>query len=358
MARTLGDEATLTAEFQAAQEAAVVEIADQGLLSLAQLVSSQAIDVSPRFQRRDRWDAERQSRLIESFLVNIPVPPVYLAEDAERPGRYAVIDGKQRLTAVGLFFADELSLRGLARLPSLNGYRYSDLPIGIRNALGMKNLRVTTLLRQSNDELKHEVFLRLNTGGEILNAQEIRNVAYRGPLNDLIYQLAEHRFLRHQFKVVPPNSPSFRQMTDAEYVLRFFALSDSWQRFRGDIRLELDRFMAEHRFATERELSNLHDKFYDVVSAAENLWGEEAYKWPGRDQSLAGLFDAQMIALSILSPDSRIALETRRTEVAEQTAALFNDSEFEFSVRQGTNTPGRLQTRVFLMHQSLLASLG
>ena len=85
----------------------------------------------------------------------------------------------------------------------LNGLKYSDLPDGVRVPLGMKSLRVTTLLRQSEEDLKHEVFLRLNTGGEILNAQEIRNVAYRGPLNDLIYGLAENTFLRQQFKVKP-----------------------------------------------------------------------------------------------------------------------------------------------------------
>src|SRR5690606_24404240 len=106
-------------------------------------------------------------------------------------------------------------LRGLTRLTGLNGRRYSQLPEPIKNALGMKNLRITTLLRQSKEDLKHEVFIRLNTGGEVLNAQEIRNVAYRGPLNDLIYSLAENEFLRRQFKVLP-GSPSYRQMTDAE----------------------------------------------------------------------------------------------------------------------------------------------
>ncbi len=144
-----------------------------------------------------------------------------------------MIDGKQRLTSISTFFADRLALRGLERLSGLNGRRYSELPDGIRVPLGMKSLRVTTLLRQSQEELKHEVFLRLNTGGEILNPQEIRNVAYRGPLNDLVYQLAENHFLRGQFKIIPPSSPPYRQMTDAEYVVRFFALSSGWKTFRG-----------------------------------------------------------------------------------------------------------------------------
>jgi hypothetical protein len=351
MARS--DDDALEQAFLAAQEAAVVEIADQGLVSLAQLVQSQAIDVAPKFQRRDRWDPIRQSRLIESFLSNIPVPPVYLAEDSGRIGRYAVIDGKQRLTAVSTFFANALELSGLTRLPLLNGRTYDTLPASVRSALGMKNLRVTTLLRQSNEELKHEVFIRLNTGGEVLNAQEVRNVAYRGTMNDLVYELSENKFLRAQFKVVPPNSPNYRQMTDAEYVLRFFALASSWNQFKGDIRVELDRFMITNLNPPETQLGRLRRRFEETISAAQAIWGGLAFKWPGRDQALAGLFDAQMIALSELTGPERSSLVTAAENVRTETAELFADRAFEEAVRQATNTPARLRSRINAMKRRL-----
>jgi hypothetical protein len=283
------------------------------------------------------------------------VPPVYLAEDIARMGSYAVIDGKQRLTSISTFFQDELPLRGLRRLPSLVGARYSDLPDGIRNPLGMKSLRVTTLLRQSEEELKHEVFLRLNTGGEILNPQEIRNVAYRGPLNDLVYDLAENAFLRAQFKVVPPGSPAYRQMTDAEYVLRFFMLTESWQTFRGELRTELDRFMARYQFATLAFLSALRERFDVTMSAAQRIWGEHAYKRPGRDQALAGLYDAQMIALVELTQSQHERLADRSAEVVEATDALFDDASFDENVRRATNTPQRLRDRTERMLETLRA---
>jgi hypothetical protein len=337
--------AAALAAYRTAQEGAVLEIADQGLLTLSSLVDSGAIDVAPSFQRRDRWDATRQSLLIESFLTNIPVPPVYLAEDLARMGSYAVIDGKQRLTSISIFFRDELALRGLTRLPILVGQRYSDLPEGIRNSLGMKSLRVTTLLRQSEEELKHEVFLRLNTGGEILNPQEIRNVAYRGPLNDLVYTLANDPFLRKQFKVQPPNSPAYRQMTDAEYVLRFLMLSDGWKSFRGDLRVELDDFMAKNRFAEGAVRVRLQRSFERAITAAHGIWGDHAFKRPGRDQALAGLFDAQMIALAELSDPEVKTLVGRRARVIRVTDALFDDPDFDENVRRATNTPQRLRDR-------------
>lgn len=331
--------------FLEAQQNAVLEIADQGLLSLASLVETGAIDVSPQFQRRDRWDAEKQSLLIESFLTNIPVPPVYLAEDVARLGSYAVIDGKQRLTTVSAFFSDKLTLRGLVRLPGLNGLKYSQLPEGIKNPLGMKNLRVTTLLRQSSEELKHEVFLRLNTGGEILNAQEIRNVAYRGPMNDLVYELSENEFLRHQFKVVPPASPAFRQMLDAEFVLRFLALSSNWKKFSGGLREELDRFMLDNRFPGPSIVEKSRRLFNECINVVEKVWGTEAFKRPGRDQALAGLFDAQMIAVAELTTTERKLLIKNRASAEQLSSELFRDSEFEEAVRRGTNTPSRLKFR-------------
>jgi hypothetical protein len=339
--------------FRKAQDAAILEVADQGLLTLANLTSSGAIDISPNFQRRDRWNPEKQSKLIESFLSNIPVPPVYLSEDSEVLGSYAVIDGKQRLTSISSFFAGELVLRGLDRLPMLNGLKYNQLPSEIRNPLGMKSLRTTTLLRQSDPDLKHEVFLRLNTGGEILNAQEIRNVAYRGPTNDLVNELAENRFLRRQLKVVPPSSPAYRQMVDAEFVLRFLTLAQNWQKFRGDLRGAFDHFMQRNRFPRTDELDAYRHKFNACITSAEAIWGNWAFKRPGRDQALAGLYDAQMVALSELNIGSHELLIRRREIVVSRTDKLFKDARFDEAVRTGTNTPARLRERIIAMIDSL-----
>lgn len=344
--------------FRRAQEGAVLEVADQGLLTLANLVSGGAIDISPQFQRRDRWSAEKQSLLIESFLTNIPVPPVYLAEDSEVLGSYAVIDGKQRLTSVAVFFQDNLVLRGLYRLPLLNGLRYSQLPTEIRNPLGMKALRTTTLLRASDPNLKHEVFLRLNTGGEILNAQEIRNVAYRGPLNELVYEMAENEFLRRQLKVIPPASPNFRQMLDAEFVLRFMTLATGWQSFRGDLRGTLDEFMQHNRFAEPDKIEHLRVAFTKCITTAEAVWGRNAFKRPGRDQALAGLYDAQMVALYEVGYQNHAALVKGRDTVRTRTNRLFEDRIFDEAVRLGTNTPARLRKRVDMLLETLLRTAG
>ena len=184
------------------------------------MVESGAIDLKPGFQRRERWNPNKQSALIESFLMNVPVPPIYLAEEDD--GTYTAIDGKQRLRAIADYFYGRFSLKNLESMTAAEGLRMRDLPTEIVNALTLRPyLRVVTLLRQTDEMLKYEVFLRLNRGGEALNAQEIRNVAFRGPLNDRIYQLSENQFLRRQLKIDSEKSSAYRAMVDAEYVLRY-----------------------------------------------------------------------------------------------------------------------------------------
>src|SRR4051794_37189186 len=145
------------------------------------MVDIQVIDLSPKHQRRERWEIERQSELIESFLLNVPVPPIYLAE--EEYGIYSIIDGKQRINAVSGYLNNAFKLKRLSEFSELNGSRFRNLPKALQSALRVRpHLRVITLLKQSHTRLKYEVFVRLNRGGIRLNNQEIRNVAFRGEL--------------------------------------------------------------------------------------------------------------------------------------------------------------------------------
>jgi hypothetical protein len=102
------------------------------------------------------------------------VPAVYLAE--ERRSRFTVIDGKQRLTAIAGFLNDEFKLTSIPLLPQLEGLYFSELSLAKQSALNMRPLRAVTIIRQTPEWIKYEVFIRLNTGGQPLNYQEIRNV--------------------------------------------------------------------------------------------------------------------------------------------------------------------------------------
>lgn len=351
-------ETTIVKKFEAAQDSLVLQSSDLSLETIAQMVDSGAIDISPHYQRRERWKPQAQAELIESFLLNVPVPPVYLAEDDF--GTYSVIDGKQRITAIHDFLRNKYVLTKLERFIEVNGLKFNALPKALRNALSIRPyIRVVTLLKQTNPELKYEVFTRLNTGGEPLLPQEIRNALYRGPLNELLYELSEDAFLLKQLKIKTKHESAFTEMTDVEIVLRFFSLQKQWVSFNGDMRRTMDDFMQKHQKVSEAELKNLKSDFVKALSRCQKLWGDNSFHRYGekkfRDQFLAAMYDAEMIAVSKLSSAAFNNLLSKKAVVIAETKKLFNDSKFEEAVRVSTNTPSRVRYRIEKVMEMLAA---
>jgi len=326
----------------------VVQSSDMALLNIASLASSGSLDLSPRYQRRSRWDRQKQSQLIESFLLNVPVPPVYLAEEAR--GVFAVIDGKQRLTAIADYFNDYFRLSKLSLRPELEGRTFSELDPISSSTLSMRPLRAVMVMRQTPDWVKHEVFLRLNTGGQPLNAQEIRNVAFAGQLNDQIMALASAEFLAQQLKIAGPTSGAFADMSDVEFVLRFFAVAEYWRDFGGDLRRAMDRFMIENREVGPGRIDHLSTRFLRALNWCQYIWQDLAFRrfdgrqW--RDQMIGGVYDAQMVAVDALNDKLLGKIAERPTRAVEAMADLFGDDAFDSAVRQSTNTSARVRLRV------------
>ena len=145
--------------------------------------------MSPPYQRRMRWNDTKRSHLIESLLMNIPIPPIFLYE--RDYAQYEVMDGQQRLASVRSFFRNEFKLRDLKVWPELNGRDFRDLPLKIQRGLERRGLAAVIILTESSKdpkaamEIRQYVFERLNTGGERLNPQEIRNCLYASHFNDI-----------------------------------------------------------------------------------------------------------------------------------------------------------------------------
>ncbi|MGY4013127.1 DUF262 domain-containing protein [Aeromonas molluscorum] len=342
-------------KFTKAQDSLVTQQSDFSLSAITDMVNQDSIDIAPHYQRRDRWDVEKQSALIESFLLNVPIPPVYLSEDDY--GTYTVIDGKQRITAIHDYLMGKFKLKDLKALPELNDYNYNDLPEQLKRVLSIRPfIRVITLLKQSDSNIKYEVFLRLNTGGEQLKPQEIRNVAYSGMLNDLLIELSESPFLRLKMKITSNKSTAYRNMDDVEMVLRFFTIQQDWERLGKKISIAMDDFMAENR---HRDTERLRDIFTKSLNACQNIWGQHAFEKPQnggwRDQLIAPLYDAQMVAVSLLDDERLEYLAQNSTAVLLETVKLYSDdADFLKSVSQATGDTIAIRTRVSKMYDMLV----
>ena len=339
----------IRSRFREAQNSLIVQASDLSLASITDMVAAGAVDLNPHYQRRERWDSHKQSKLIESFLLNVPVPPLYFAE--EEFGHYSVIDGKQRVTAVHEFISGRLRLKGLESFSEINGMGFADLPAELQNTLKVRPfLRVVTLLRQSDPTLKYEVFLRLNTGGDRLLPQEVRNVAYSGPFNDLLIELAGNLFLLEKLKIHNHKSPAYMAMDDVEHVLRFLTTHANWMTMGGSLAVAMDDFMREYRSAPPFVLNGFRSLFDGAIGVCQEIWGAHAFERPlggsWRNQMISPLYDAQMVSVASLGDrEQRLAIE-RRDEVVEGTRRLFADEEFLKSVTRATNNAGSIKKRI------------
>lgn len=349
------DDAAL-ARFDKGQRDLVTSVVDYNLGTLSDLIHREKIDLSPNYQRRFRWDRKRQSKLIESFLMNVPIPPIFLSED--RYGTYAVIDGKQRLFAIRQFLGGGLRLKGLEVFDEINDATFDDLPSRLKDIIETRaTLRAIIILPQSQPAVKFEVFKRLNTGGVRLNPQEIRNSSYPGPLNNLILRLSESREFHSVLGIADKNrSAIYREMRDAEFVLRYFTFRDTWDTFRGGVMRRMDAYMDENQHLKGQRLREAEADFLHTLGNVHAALGDNAFRrWvpeasTWRRQVLASLYDAQMFAMRGRDP-RRIA--KRRASIEEGVKALFSDGEFRAAIDAATNTPKLLRTRVRMLSDTL-----
>ena len=358
-------------EFRDAALQIVVQRNDFLLPNLIDMLRThRTVEVSPYYQRRARWDTTRKSKLIESFLVNIPVPPIFLYEN--NFARYEVMDGQQRVSAILEYFENEFALRGLEILNSLAGKRFHQLPSEIRAGLQRRSLSAIILLKESTpsqdskEQLRKYVFQRLNTGGVRLNAQEVRNSVYAGEFNNLLIELSRHTLFTSMWGIPPlePNEsvePSprlsrnilFRQMRDVELVLRVFGLLDP-NNIAGGMRRTLDNVMVRYSGASRSELRELRTIFLEALRLAYEIGGDNAFRLPSvskRGRPSASLFDAMMVAL-IRRLDNAKRIEANAAQIKELIQTELDKPDFHelivgrANTREATIERGRYMERL------------
>lgn len=338
------------------QRELITSTIDYNLESLSQLISKRTIDLEPKYQRRFRWDDKRKSKLIESFLMNVPVPPIFLNEDDF--GQYSVIDGKQRLSSIADFLSGKLTLTDLEVFQDLNDKNFFDLPREFQNSLKIRaNIRAIIILRQSDKDIKYEVFQRLNTGGVHLNAQEIRNSAFPSLLNNRIIDLSETKSFHKMLGVkTKTKSRLYQEMKDVELVLRFFALKDNWPKYSGALKRILDSYLDENSKMELPQVDKLDKSFIKTIELVEQVFGSDGSfrrwlpengKW--KQQVSAPLYDAQMLACYKKDPKKVLAAKTK---ILQEYKNLFtDDDDFIESIASSTGAPARFLLRVNKLNQ-------
>lgn len=224
---------------------------DIHMQQLVSMVKAKQIKVSPAYQRKFRWSDKQCSQFIESILLGIPVPSLFMATDAD--STWEVVDGVQRLSTIIKFAGDEetrkemgigdaLVLSDLEKLSQFNELSLEDFPANLQNHFWTRPAKVVTLNDKSDDVVRYDLFERLNTGGVALSAQEIRDCVYRGPFANQLEVWANDKAFK---KVVSLTALQQRDATAEECVLRFFAFLHRYQQFDHNVTTFLNDYMRD-----------------------------------------------------------------------------------------------------------------
>lgn len=332
------------------------------------------INLRPEYQRRSVWDTPKRSLFIESLLLNIPIPPIFLFEHAL--SRYEVMDGQQRLNSVTDFYENGFPLRGLERWSELNGLRYRELPETLQRGLDRRRISATVLLAEgtkkkefTRNDIRKLVFERLNTGGQTLNAQELRNCLFAGNFNDQLTTLSSNELFTEIWEIpsyaqnvdtdgsVAPvlrDNPLYKRMVDCEIVLRFFALRDS-AKIKGSVRSMLDDCMEGNQNVSEDEANKLGQSYLDVLQVAHRIFGKRVFRLKDDKNKLKlsiPLYDGIMVALFRLW-DERERLVEKKADVAHRVEKLIANPESYEVIVGRPNTATAIKERLRILTEAV-----
>lgn len=304
--------------------------------------------LDPDFQRKFVWNETRQSRLIESILLRIPLPTFYVAED--KSGRLIVVDGRQRLTTLQRFLEGELTLK-LPDRPELDGKRFGDLDSRLQNRVEDCQLLFYIIDHAVPERARLDIFERVN-GGEVLSRQEMRNAIYNGVATTFLRVEAETDLFREATGM----SLNAKRMLDREFVNRFVSFSTQpLDAYKGDMDKWLADGLLRLKEMTDVERAALSVRFRRTLANNLAVFGKHAFrKHRSSDQARsvinASLFDVMAIGLADRDPE---AVRANIQPLRQGLFALFDDPDFNKAITYGPNTPKEVRTRFELATRML-----
>lgn len=313
---------------------------DFSVATLVRMMEQEDVRI-PEYQRRYVWSDRQASRLVESLIIQCPIPVVYLNQ--EKDETFAVIDGNQRLRSLKRFLENEFTLVGLTSYPELVGLTFSQLDKRIQRHISNRVLRCTVILKETHPQVKFDVFERLNSGAVALTRQELRHGLYYGPLLKAAAKTARELNLEKHL-----GGRRDKRMKAEELVIRFWALNQGIGVYEKPLATFITNYAEANRNLSESELERLVKEVTDIYNRSELIFGVHCFSYAkaGKPRFNAAVFDAQMVACSKLKSTEFVKLKTKTREIQASYLKLQNDPEYARSVTLATSDKAALQGRI------------
>ena len=305
----------------------------------------------PDYQREFVWDEVRQSRLVESIILGLPIPIIFVAENTD--GRLEIVDGSQRIRTLASFINNELELRELEKLSLLNGSKYENLSLSRKRKFNNTAIRMIVLSENTTEKVKNDLFERINRGSDLLLSMEKRKGIYKGKFIDFIYkECATIPLLK---KLAPLSKIVAKRQEHEELILRFFALSDNYPRYKTQfqgISSYLDKYINEkNNTFNEYEKDIKFRNFNNMLKFVEKNF-ELGFLKGGLNQGVSRVFFEAISVGVYLALEEDPSLLDKKVNVKK----WLTSHEFRkiMSGKQRTHTPDKILQRIDFVKISLL----
>jgi len=308
------------------------------------------IDLYPEFQRKDDlWDKGKQSRLIESVLINFPLPAFYF--DGTDDNKWLVVDGLQRLSALRNFVVDKtLVLQDMEFLKHLEGETFDTIDRSLQRRIEESQIIAYVIKSGTPTEVKYNLFRRINTGGLVLQPQEIRHALNQGIPAKTVAELAN----LIEFRKATEYKISNERMLDREFITRFVAFYlNEPEKYAPDLDSFLNKSMAQINNLSQGELDEMKSNFAESMKYANQIFGNWAFRkadlYPDKRKPInKALFEVWSVNLAKLNAKQREILLTKRMELMLAfTEIMKSDEKFRRSITSGTGGKPEVIERFF-----------
>lgn len=317
-----------------------IETKTPSLDTLIKRIENESIQMntSNYFQRSDDlWNKTQQSRLIESILIRFPLPAFFF--DASDNNNWLIVDGLQRLSSIRNFTVlKNQPLTNLEFLTHLNGKYWDDLPPNLRRDIEEAQVVIYKIMPGTPTDVKFNIFKRINTGGLVLEAQEIRHALFQGRPSDFITELAKiEAFLKAtEYKI------NTRRMLDRDFANRFLAFyvlgveNYGTKEFGQDLDTYMSKAMASIYDKSEEELEQIKATFTKSMNLAKAIFKEETFRkvyrpYKRKPPINKALFDALSTQLALLSDEEQEVLKRNKTKFKQLLKNTLAEDEYLFT---------------------------
>jgi hypothetical protein len=296
--------------------------------------------MDPDFQRGFVWDPTKQSRLIESILLRIPLPTFYVAED--KSGRLIVVDGRQRLTTLQRFLKGTLRLQ-LPDRPELDGKVFTELDPRLQNRVEDCQLLFYIIDHTVPERARLDIFERVN-GGEVLTRQQMRNAIYNGPGTKFLREEAETDL----FRKATGGSLNTNKMQDREFVNRFVAFSlMPLQAYKGDMDKWLADGLLRLKDLSAEDREHLRGRFRQALANNFTVFGKHAFRKHHSPDQARSIINASLFDVMAQGLADRLEMDVaaKAQSLRDSLYGLFDNATFNKAITYGPNTPKEVRTR-------------